>query len=70
MLHISPNEALELSFSRWVWGGTPPDPLETEPERGRSSLRYPQHFENLSQVVLENGGHADLSRYPTLEVRV
>jgi len=60
-------EALELSFSRWVWGGTPPNPLETEPEQGRSSLRYPQRFENLSQVVLENGGHADLSRYPTLE---
>ncbi len=60
-------EPLNLSFSPWVWGGTPPEPVETEASGGRSSLIYPQTFEDLRQVRTADGGRADLSTYPVLE---
>ena len=58
---------LELGFSHWVWGGTPPDSVESDPQRGHSSLRYPQTFSSLSHVALDTGEFADLTRYPALE---
>ena len=58
---------LELGFSRWVWGGTPKNAVESDPQRGHSSLRYPQAFASLSRVALDTGEFADLTHFPTLE---
>jgi hypothetical protein len=60
-------EPLYLGFSRWIWAGTAPEPLEPDPKVGRSLLAYPQEITDLSRVRLAAGGTADLSRYPTLE---
>jgi len=60
-------ERVYLGFSPWVWGGTPPTPLEPDPNVGTSLLSYPQEFQVLSQVRLADGGTVDLTRYPTLE---
>ena len=60
-------EPVYLGFSRWIWGGTPPTPLEMDPTVGRSRLAYPQTFDDLSRVRLATGGAADLSRFPALE---
>lgn len=60
-------EPLLLSFSPWVWGGTPPTPLEPDPQRGRSLLAYPQTFDGLDHVRLADGRTTDISRYPTLD---
>jgi hypothetical protein len=57
-------ETVYLSFSRWVWGGTMPTPLEPDPQRGRSLLAYPQQFASLAHVRLADGRTADASRYP------
>ncbi len=65
MLHAV--EPLLLGFSPWVWGGTPPAPVEPDPTRGRSLLRYPQRFDTLEAVQLEDGCSADLTVYPSLE---
>ncbi|HEX7003717.1 MAG TPA: hypothetical protein VF168_05990 [Trueperaceae bacterium] len=67
MLRVPPGEQLLLSFSPFSWAGTPPHPVESDPERGRSLLEYPQEFESLERVALAAGGTVDLSRYPTLE---
>lgn len=58
-------EPLRLSFSPRVWCGTPPKPLEREPE-STSRLAYPQRFDSLSAVRLADGSTADLSTYPAL----
>ncbi|UCH24800.1 MAG: hypothetical protein JSV66_12720 [Trueperaceae bacterium] len=59
-------ETVTLSFSKWLFGATPPAPVETPPA-GRSLLGYPQRFEDLAHVELADGSVADMSRYPTLE---
>jgi hypothetical protein len=59
-------ETVNLSFSKWLWGATPPAPPETPPT-GRSLLAYPQQFEDLGRVELADGSTTDMSRYPTLE---
>jgi hypothetical protein len=61
------DEPLHLSFARWVWGGTPPTPLEPDPRSGRSRLTYPQRFERLDQVQRDTGQFVDLGTYPALE---
>ena len=53
-----------LSFSRKAFGRTTTSPLETDPSRGRSLLKYPQRIESLAQVALADGGMADASIYP------
>ncbi len=60
-------EPLRLSFSDWVWGGTPPEPLEPDPQRGTSLLAYPQTFTDLAHVRLAAGGTADLRTFPALD---
>jgi len=34
-----------LSYSDFIFGGTPPEPVETNPSKGRSLLKYPQQFQ-------------------------
>lgn len=61
------DEPLNLSFSDWWWGGTPPAPVETAQTGGRSALAYPQSFETLGQVMTQDGSPVDLSTFPVLE---
>jgi hypothetical protein len=65
MLRVS--ETAYLSFSPWIWAGTPPTPLEANSTIGRSLLEYPQEITDLARVRLASGQTADLSRFPTLE---
>ncbi|MEX2537009.1 MAG: hypothetical protein WD273_15535 [Trueperaceae bacterium] len=67
MLRAPAGEQLRISFSPWVWAGTPPAPVESDPENGSSLLRYPQRFESLNRVTTSNGTTVDLSRYPELD---
>jgi hypothetical protein len=67
MLRAPEGEALGLSFSRWAWAGTAPEPVESDPARGRSLLRYPQRIDSLASTLTATGEAVDLSRYPTLE---
>lgn len=60
------HDELRLSFAPWSFAGTPPQPIERPPE-GRSALRYPQRFSDLSCALLADGGEIDLTRYPTLD---
>jgi len=60
-------ETVYLSFSPWIWAGTPPTPLETDPAIGRSLLEYPQEISDLTRARLASGQTADLTRFPTLE---
>jgi hypothetical protein len=60
-------EQVYLGSSRWVWGGTPPTPLEAEPRVGRSLLKYPTEFSDLARVALASGTIADLTRFPVLQ---
>ena len=62
MIHVPGGAA--LSFSRKAFGRTTNSPLETDPSRGRSLLKYPQRIESLAQVALADGGMADASIYP------
>lgn len=43
---------------------TPPTPLETDPERGRSILAYPAKSHDLHRFPTADGGTSDLTRYP------
>lgn len=53
-----------LSFSPKAYGETPPRPLESDPARGRSALRYPARFDDLNAVPLKDGGVTMFRRYP------
>ncbi|PZO78529.1 MAG: hypothetical protein DI629_11855 [Mesorhizobium amorphae] len=53
-----------LSFSPKRWWETPATALETNPTRGRSLLRYPARSDDPRHFPLQDGGEADLSRYP------
>ena len=67
MLRAPERERLHLSFAPFAWGGTPPEPVEPDASRGRSSLRYPQRFDRLSDVETRDGPRVDLSAYPALQ---
>jgi len=56
-------QPLQLGFSRWVWAGTPPDPIEVPPA-GRSLLAYPQQITDFRAVRRADGGTSDLTTYP------
>ena len=53
-----------LSFSKKLFGATPPTPVESDPARGRSALLYPQIFQDLSAAQLASGGTIDLRSQP------
>lgn len=58
---------IELKFSPYEWIGTPPEPVEPDPEFGRSLLAYGKSFSKLEETPLADGSSADLSTYPALE---
>jgi hypothetical protein len=45
-------EKIYLSFSEYLFGETPPNPVEPDPEMGFSILKYPQRFTDLTAVKL------------------
>ncbi|MBX2881033.1 MAG: hypothetical protein KTR32_13910 [Granulosicoccus sp.] len=54
----------KLSFSQGCYGVTPNTALESEPERGRSLLAYPQRFSTLHEIQYADGTCVDASVYP------
>ncbi len=53
-----------LAVSAKRHASTPPDPLESDPARGRSILSYPARSADLSAFPLASGGSTDLTRFP------
>jgi hypothetical protein len=53
-----------LSFSPKLFGETPRSAVEPDPARGRSKLRYPSRFTDLTKVLMADGGFADVTGYP------
>lgn len=53
-----------LSFSDFSFAGTPPKPIEPDPISGRSILKYPQKFSELTSIKLNDNSFADASVYP------
>ena len=62
MVHVPGGAA--LSFSPKEFGRTTNSPLESDPARGRSLLKYPQRIQSLAKVALADGGSVDASTYP------
>ena len=58
-----PNGGL-LRYSPKRWFETPADAPESDPTRGRSSLRYPARSPGPRQFPGADGGTVDLTRYP------
>ncbi|MEM5473822.1 hypothetical protein WNZ14_18975 [Hoeflea sp. AS60] len=65
MVHMA--DGGEIAFSPKQGAQTPPEALETDPERGRSILAYPAETEDLQAFPLADGGTADLTVYPLAE---
>jgi hypothetical protein len=63
-LMLKSPEKLYLSFSPFLFGETPPLPVEPDPSSGNSILQYPQHFRKMNEVKLADGRSVDISRYP------
>ncbi len=63
---LKEDKKLHLSFSNYVWAGTPNKEIEVEPN-GNSLLKYPQRFTSLKEVKLFDNSISDLTIYPTLE---
>lgn len=66
-LMLKAPEKMYLSFSPFLFGETPPSPVEPDQSAGNSALLYPQHFTNLNEVKFKDGRTADISRYPFAE---
>jgi hypothetical protein len=62
MVHV-PGRA-RLSFSPKAVVGTPATALETDPQRGRSVLAYPQKSDGLTSLRRADGTMVDASLYP------
>jgi len=62
MLKI-PDKAF-ISFSDFVFGGTPPQPIETDAKLGRSILKYPQQFSDLTSIQRADNTLIDVSAFP------
>ncbi len=58
-----PNGGL-LRFSPKRWFETPASPVEDDPARGRSCLRYPARSADPRHFPAADGGKVDLTRYP------
>ncbi|MEM5495630.1 hypothetical protein [Hoeflea sp. AS16] len=65
MVHMA--DGGDLAVSPKQSARTPPDALETDPERGRSILAYPASTADLTAFPLANGAVADLTKYPVGE---
>jgi len=65
MVHMA--EGGDLAVSKKLGAQTPPEALEPDPSRGRSSLAYPAKTAELTAFPLADGGTADLSNYPVAE---
>ncbi len=53
-----------IGFSNFVYAGTPPQPIESDPNLGRSILKYPQIFSDLTSVQRSDNTLIDSSVYP------
>jgi hypothetical protein len=53
-----------ISFSDFSYAGTPPQEIENDKSGGRSVLKYPQTFKDLSKVKKGDGSLIDASVYP------
>lgn len=53
-----------ISFSDFIYGGTPPQIVEPNPDLGRSILKYPQKFSDLSTVERFDNEKINISTYP------
>ncbi len=62
MLKI-PSEAF-ISFSNFIFGGTPPEIVEPNPDQGRSILKYPQQFSDITAVQRFDNKTINISTYP------
>ncbi|MCX6151413.1 MAG: hypothetical protein NTX22_12855 [Ignavibacteriales bacterium] len=62
MLKI-PNNCF-ISFSDFAFGGTPSQAVETDPGLGKSILKYPQQFSDLTLIQRSDGNLIDASVYP------
>lgn len=67
MLQAPEGDSLNLSFAPYEWAGTPSGPLEADPARGRSRLRYPQRIGDLAEVLTTGGELVDLTSFPALD---
>ncbi|NWF90682.1 MAG: hypothetical protein HXY50_14635 [Ignavibacteriaceae bacterium] len=62
MLRIPTNAY--ISFSEFEFGGTPPLPIENDITLGRSILKYPQQFSDLTKVRKYDDELINVSKYP------
>lgn len=62
MLKI-PSKAF-ISFSDFIFGGTPPQVVEPNPDLGRSVFKYPQQFTDLNNVQRFDSKEIEISAYP------
>jgi hypothetical protein len=53
-----------ISFSDYQFGGTPPVPVESDPSKGNSILKYPQQFQDLTSVEGSDNRLFNTSVYP------
>lgn len=63
-LMLNASSKLKLSFSPYQFAGTPPDPVENNPNLGKSILQYNKSIESLHKVLLSDGNLADVTEYP------
>lgn len=66
-LMLKATSPLVLSFSKYRYIGTPPEPVETDSIAGRSLLAYNTTFDSLEKTKLANGDIRDLSIYPSMK---
>jgi hypothetical protein len=53
-----------ISFSDFVFAGTPPQPIESDKNLGRSLLKYPQSFKDITSILQFDNKLIDASVYP------
>ena len=53
-----------ISFSDFIFAGTPPQPIEPDQNMGRSLLKYPQNFTDITTVQRFDNKLIDASVYP------
>lgn len=63
-LMLKANSSLKLSFSPYQFAATPPDPIENDPNLGKSIFKYNNSFESLHDVPMFDGNLKDVTQYP------
>jgi hypothetical protein len=53
-----------ISFSDFTFGGTPPQAIEIDPNMGKSILKYPQQFSDITSILRFDDKIIDASVYP------